>query len=466
MVTTSAGLGQAKSLRIATWLAAGSLVILTATLAEAQINPVRTQYLPLDQFEQTFGNAFGPIDKSITGFFSLTERYTATAILQNAGVPAFQGLSTTIPEFQTFSNEASSSLDGVPIPSGSTSVLYTFDPKLEIFTPSQRPMAPAISQNAPTNGRNVLTLGFSYSYLDYTHFNEFPNDNVFILAARPIPFSSLGIDAGGAELVDVLYFNFKLRQQFYGFSAQYGVFDNFDVGIFIPIVQTDFKGKAVSNFFARLTEDTVLADGTPAPKGTLLELKNDLQLHPFPSLRSLRERDVDAVFSPHPGVSFNQSDTGIGDIVLRTKYYYGMLGPAELGILLNMSLPTGDEDNLEGVGSVRFDPRVVASSANEFLAGHVNMGFHADTEDSDRDRFDYSVGGEFRATAWMTLLLDHVARLQVKGDDIHKYELVPGIKLNPYKDLVIGFNGILPLNRQGLTTDWTPNGTAEVTFHF
>jgi hypothetical protein len=165
-------------------------------------------------------------------------------------------------------------------------------------------------------------------------------------------------------------------------------------------------------------------------------------------------------------VSFNQSDTGIGDIVLRTKYYYGALGPAELGVLLNMSLPTGDEDDLEGVGSVRFDPRVVASSANEFLAGHVNMGFHADTEDSDRDRFDYSVGGEFRATAWMTLLLDHVARLQVKGDDIHKYELVPGIKLNPYKDLVIGFNGILPLNRQGLTTDWTPNGTAEVTFHF
>jgi hypothetical protein len=121
---------------------------------------------------------------------------------------------------------------------------------------------------------------------------------VLVPAARPIPFSSLGVDVGGAELVDVLYFNFKLRQQFYGFSAQYGVLDNFDVGIFIPIVQTDFKGKAVSNFFARLTEDTVLPDGTQAPKGTLLELKNDLQLYPFRSLGSIRERDVDEIFTP------------------------------------------------------------------------------------------------------------------------------------------------------------------------
>ncbi len=465
MVMMSAGSGQARSRRTASWLCAAALVILAAPIVQAQPTPAKTQYVPMGQFEQQFGNFFGPAGNSISDFFSLAQRFTATAILQAAGVPAFQGLSTDIPEFETFSNEASSALDGVPIPSGSTSVLYTFDPKLEIFTRSQRPMAPAISQNAPTNGRNVLTLGFSYSYLDYTHFNEFPSDNVFIQASRGVPFAALGADVDG-ELVDVMYFNFKLRQQFYGFSAQYGVLDNFDVGIFIPIVQTDFKGKAVSNFFAQLTTDTTLPNGQVVSKGSLLELKNDGQLYPFRSLHELRERDADEVFAPHAGVSFTQNDTGIGDIVLRTKYYHGVLGPAELGMLLNMSLPTGDEDNLEGVGSVRFDPRVVASSANEFLAGHANIGFHADTEDSDRDRFDYSVGGEFRATAWMTLLLDHVARLQVKGDDIHKYELVPGIKLNPYKDLVIGFNGILPLNRQGLTTDWTPNGTAEVTFHF
>ena len=83
----------------------------------------------------------------------------------------------------------------------------------------------------------------------------------------------------------------------------------------------------------------------------------------------------------------------------------------------------------------------MASVANTLLAAHVNLGFHADTDNSDLDRFDHS-------------------------DDIHKFEIVPGIKVNPYKDLFFGFSAILSLNREGLTTDWTPNGTAEVSYHF
>ena len=93
-----------------------------------------------------------------------------------------------------------------------------------------------------------------------------------------------------ADLVEVMYFNFKLRQQFYGFSAQYGVFDNLDVGIFIPIVQTDFKGKAVSNFFAQVTSGHAAPKRAVASKGNFLELKNDGQLHLFRNLNDLRER--------------------------------------------------------------------------------------------------------------------------------------------------------------------------------
>jgi hypothetical protein len=461
MVGTSTRFERAKSLGIASWLITGALALVVVPSAHAQ----KTQYVPLDQIQQQFGNFFDPVDKSITGFFSVAERFTGTALLQRAGVPAFQGLSTNIPEFQTFATEAQGSLDGVPIPSGSISVLYAFDPKLEIFAPVERPMAPAISQNAPTNGRNMLTFGFSYSYLDYTHFNDFDHDNVFFSVSRGIPFSALGVNVP-ADLVEVMYFNFKLRQQFYGFSAQYGVLDNLDVGVFVPLVQTDFKGKAVSNFFAQVTSNTPLPGGQVAFPGNFLELKNDGQLHLFRNLHNLREKDVDEVFAPHQGVSFKQSDTGIGDMVLRAKYYYGLIGPAEVGGQLGMSLPTGDEDNLQGVGSVRLDPRLIASVANALLAGHVNLGFHADTDNSDLDRFDYSVGGEYRAASWMTILVDQIGRYQVKGDDIHKFEIAPGIKLNPYGNLVFGFNAIVPLNREGLTTDWTPNGTAEVSYHF
>ena len=152
MVGTSTRFERANSLGIVSWLIAGALALVVVPSAHAQ----KTQYVPLDQIQQQFGNFFDPVPKSITGFFSVAERFTGTALLQRAGVPAFQGLSTNVPEFQTFANEAQGSIDGVPIPSGSISILYAFDPKLEIFTPVDRPMAPAISQDAPTNGRNML----------------------------------------------------------------------------------------------------------------------------------------------------------------------------------------------------------------------------------------------------------------------------------------------------------------------
>ena len=444
------------------WLLIAVFLVLAVPNARAQ-----DQFIPLEDFERQFGNAFGPVDKSVSGFFALAKSFTATALLQGAGVFP-PGVANTIPEFDTFADEARSALDGVPIPSGSVSVIYTFDPKLEVFTPSQQPMAPTISQSAVTNGRNRLTFGFSYSSLDYTHFNDFDHDNVYFLASRGVPFSAIVPSPGleSAQLVDVLYFNFKLRQQFYGFSAQYGILDNFDVGIFIPVVDVDFRGKAESGLFAQLSSDVPLSDAPTLPRGTLFELTADQQLRQFRSVRDIRQSDVNVNALGLRGIRFDEHRVGIGDIVLRSKYYAGDVGPAQLGVLLNVSLPTGDKDDLMGVGAVRFDPRLVASLPGRVLAGHVNAGFHADAEEDKRNRFDYSVGGEVRLASWATLLVDHVGRVGVSGQEIRKFEIVPGIKVNPYGDMVVGFNAIVPLNRDGLTTDWTPNATVEVSFVF
>ncbi len=54
--------------------------------------------------------------------------------------------------------------------------------------------------------------------------------------------------------------------------------------------------------------------------------------------------------------------------------------------------------------------------------------------------------------------MDQVARLEYFGDDqVRKFEVVPGVKINVVRDWVIGFNAIVPLNREGLTTNFTPN---------
>ncbi len=402
-------------------------------------------------------------DDSITGFFKFLD--------VRIGSP--------IPEFATFRNEAGAAIDGIPIPSGSMSVSYRYDPKLETFVRFEGPLAPALSQRATTNGRRVLTIGTSFSDVRYTQFDDFDRSRVVFSEVAIIGGSGADVtDEFGRPATNVMLFNFKLRQRISAVSLQYGIFDNFDVGVFIPVIYQEFLGRSVQRFFVKNP------DGSLQPALVVydrpLEFANRTGATPLfavaddrlPAARSIRDVQLPD-YNMAPGESallgdrFRSYDTGLGDVILRTKYFFGSSGPVDFGSILNISLPTGDEDNLLGVGSVRFDPRVVASVARTQFAAHVNGGFHADADSNDRDRADYTVGGELRVTSWMTLLFDQVGRIGVIGDDrIKKFEIVPGVKINPYRDVVVGLNAIVPLNHEGLTTDLTPNATAEASIRF
>lgn len=412
---------------------AAVLAILTLFVAE----PRAQEFIDLDEFENRFDEVLGPVDRSIIGFLSLTERFSFNALL---------GLGTGgVESFRTFTDEARAVIDTVPIPSGSTSVTYLFDPALETFVRRELPLAPAISQNARTNGRNILTLGVSYSYLDFQKFDDFEHDNAIFEAGSALPLG------GGFALRDILYFNFKLRQQVYAFAMQFGLLDNLDIGVFVPLIDLDFRGKAIDMF--------VLEN----PDGSVTAFMGSGRT--VPSIKDLRQSDFFGL--NFPGIQRSEHRTDVGDVILRTKYFFGSAGPVDFGALLGVSLPTGDEDDLFGVGAVRFDPRMLISSAGERVAVHVNAGYHADVEETDRDRVDYAGGGEVRVTRWLTLLVDQIGRIGVSGaTQVRKFEVIPGVKLNPYGDVIVGFNAIVPLNREGLTTEWTPNATGEVTVRF
>lgn len=428
----------------------GRRLVLAAALAALLGSPVSEAlgqtYLDLAQFEQRFGSAIGPVDRSVLGFLSLTERFSFNALLGGPG-----GVS----EFRSFTDEARSVVDTVPIPSGSISVAYTFDPALETFVRWERPLAPAISQNARTNGRNVLTLGVSSSYLDFQQFNDSEHDDAIFTAGETITFPGVS-ELEGFSVRDVLYYNFKLRQQVWGFAFQFGVLDNLDVGVLVPLIDLDFRGKAIDAFAVRqpdgsvtLVDLTTLQVGRNVPGG-------------FESLQQ-----ADFQFLAYPGIRHQESRADVGDVLLRAKYFLGATGPLDWGVLFGTWLPTGDDDDLFGVGSVRFDPRLIVSAGGPRLAAHFNGGYHADADESARNRFDYSVGGELAVTSWMTLVVDQISRIGIEGEtQVRKFEIAPGVKVNPADDVVLGFNAIVPLNREGLTTEWTPNGIAEVSARF
>lgn len=431
-------------------LVAGIAVAGFAAVAEAQT------YQTLSEFRANGGEALiGPVEQSVTGYFSAVERFSFVNL--SPELRSLSSGSAAFPAFRQFADEARATVDGVPFPSGSTSVAYTYDDKLETWVRWQRPLAPSLSQNARTNGRHILTIGAAYSYVDYTKFDDSPlRRTAFSAGDIPVIFA----DGSTGVARDILLSEVSLREHIGTISVQLGILDNLDVGVFIPMIALHFRGNAIDRFFleSRAPDGSTLL--TPADvfteQGQCCVFQADPNVPTYRGVSSVDRRAFSDV--SYSGIRYGKEEIGIGDVQVRAKYFVGSAGPVDAGLLLNVLTPTGDKDELLGVGSWRLQPRVILSTSQSRFAGHVNLGFNADVDDHERDRFDYSVGGELQLIPRVALLVDQVARLEYFGDgQVRKFEIVPGLKINVARDWVVGFNAIVPLNREGLTTDFTPN---------
>ncbi|MGH7820243.1 MAG: hypothetical protein ACREQ9_10750, partial [Candidatus Binatia bacterium] len=186
-----------------------------------------------------------PFDDSIGGYFDALN----FLFLNQAGP---QG------QFESFSRAAAAALDRVPVPSGATSFVYEYDPALETYVQSEAPMTPAISQNARTNGRGTFTFGHAYTYLDYNQLEGQDRRRVLFSAfGGPLPNIFPSVPDPQADFVG--RFDYKLTQQIFAFSATYGVLENVDIGVLVPLVDVDFRGRLNARFFG------VTADGRYRP---------------------------------------------------------------------------------------------------------------------------------------------------------------------------------------------------------
>ena len=420
----------------------GGMVEGASAQEPATVPPVFVPFREAAGTLNVLGAPFPLFGDSVRGFFD-----AATFVVPAPGLRE---------QYDSFQDEARAAVDQVPIPSGSVSVFWRLDPALDTYVKEERPLAPAISLNARTNGRGVITFGAGYSYLDYDSFEGFDQDEVGFATL-------LGFGEDGRPVVDAGLLQFRLRQNIFNVSIEGGVLENLDVGILIPVIEESVHFRQVERFFL------VNPDGSFDAAAISLDENGQAVVQEDPTgarnQRQLRlsSFNVTPGSAPRVGLSDSRDESGIGDVILRSKVFFGSARAADFGGVLNLSVPTGDEDNLLGVGSVRLDPRLLVSTSSRRFAAHVNLGFHADFDEEDRDRFDYSAGGEVLVFPWMSILVDQVGRLEVFGSNkVQRFDIVPGIKLNPYKTLVVGFNAIVPLNDDGLRTDYTPNALLEI----
>ncbi len=183
------------------------------------------------------------------------------------------------------------------------------------------------------------------------------------------------------------------------------------------------------------------------------------------------------------------SATGIGDVVVRAKYAFLKREAGGLAAGLDLRLPTGDDQNMLGIGATQTELFLIGSAPRGNMAPHVNLGYTFSSGGTGvSDQFNYVGGTEYSMTPRVTVVGDLVGRtlrsaLRLKDISVpHSFQQgatapletttlqevttesrslttvlgTAGIKFNPWQNLLISAHVVVALNDAGLRSRVTP----------
>jgi hypothetical protein len=335
-----------------------------------------------------------------------------------------------------------------PLPSPASGFTFKLDPATGVVERSTQSLGPLFADRAETIGKGRFSIGFTYQHITFDELDgvdledggislTFRHEPTAQLLGFPAPFFFEGDTVTARVFADI-------ESDLFVLTASYGILDNLDVAIAIPIIRTkiEARGMATINHIATAA----------AP-----------DIHRFPN-------GTDFLF-----VEDSDEDTGIGDIVLRGKYNFYRSPMVSLAGALDLRLPTGDADNLRGLDTVRVSPFFIASAHVFGISPHVNLGFDIGDTSKIENEFFYRIGFDWAIFRPLTFAFDVLGRYIIdnqrpdasdstKTSDDNIVSAAIGLKINPWRNLIILVNVLIPLNDTGLRDDFTPLIGLEWTF--
>jgi hypothetical protein len=370
---------------------------------------------------------------------------------------------------QQFSSQIATQLSSFPLASSSGGFVYQFDPTLGVLTRATDSFGPIYAERADTIGKGRFNLGINYSHFTFDEINNLSlrDGDVRLVFTH----EDTNHDGDNENLFfegDVITaaLRLKIKTDIAAFVFDYGLLDNLDFGFAIPIVSVDMEAQ---------TDAAIerLATGTTAPG-----------IHRFQNGQSTE--------------TFSQSGnaSGLGDILLRTKYRFLSSPKAGLAVALDARLPTGDELDLLGTGVTQLKGFVVGSAHFGAFSPHLNAGYTWSIEGSDdidvADEVNYTVGFDVALGPRFTFVFDAVGRTFLDAQNVRVEDtlfeantttnpaeppnivsaVLPrlvtetgtinqvlgsvGVKINPFGNFLLTLNGLFPLNSEGLQDGFTP----------
>lgn len=367
-----------------------------------------------------------------------------------------------------------------PIGSSSGSMTYDFDAALGSFTRSSESFGPSFAERPLTIGRRKFAFGFNVQHSGYDSFEGkdleggemkfYMRHNDCCSAAFPPPSSLEPPFEGDLSEVGLAM---DVKTDMFSVFGNYGLTDRVDVGFAIPIVRVDLSA-TLTNTLVRLA-----TEANPTIHAFTQE-----QISQFPG------SDVTVLRRTESG-----NYSGIGDILLRTKVNLGQSPRGAGAVALDLRLPTGDEENLAGIGETQI--KVLGIGAVNFgrVSPHVNAGYTFSSGDV-ADEWNYVFGFDASVVPRLSVAADVVGRifrdvgrfeegpltfsfrtasqaalqqttfqqLQLQDGNLHVAFGAVGFKVNVGSTLLLTTNILFPLTDAGLKPSVTPVFGFDYTF--
>ena len=354
---------------------------------------------------------------------------------------------STRPIGQTIALTSAAEIATTPFMLSSGSFEVKLDPKTGLLEKVNPSLGPSFIDRAITAGEGKIAVGATFTSVTY--------DELSGLSLTNLPFARVA--ATSAANSRTLTGNLSLTAKTVAIAGQVGLSPNFDIGVIVPLHSIKIAGSST------------LVNGT----GVVA-----------------RVAETDSVFG------------GLGDVLAQAKYRFVKFEnpavPDAGGMALGVSvrLPTGDRENLRGLGVTRTLVSGVMSGVLGPLRPHGTAGFEHWSKGvsvgtdlgqsvSMRHRFQYGAGLELFVpkAPKVTLLLEFLGQRiigageidvapenagpSVPGitsaesmvgipDGINKNMLIPGLKVNLIGKMLLSLNAMFTLNNNGLRPRTTP----------
>ncbi len=356
---------------------------------------------------------------------------------------------------------------------------YAFNPELDEFERSSNSLGSVFVERPRTIGAGRFALGVSYAFVDFQELDGEDLDGLSFNLTHGdcCPGSAVGEDGEGfpshgdpifeKDTADIIFENFSLESHVASFFGTYGISERWDINFLLPVVSTSLDVRA------------------------LARLNNEASSKAFG--RGIHYFDNEAgVTLANDYIDSNKA--GIGDLLLRTKYHLVQYAEFNAAAGLALRLPTGDEDDFQGLGDTVVSPFFGASYEYDKFHVHVSGGIDINGDDLDRSRVRYGLGASYHVIEELAFIVDIIGSSQLATDKLsveirrHRNDPVTGeiFELEPVTqtaglrtdiiDLAIGFKAapfdsftlfaqfLVPLNNDGLRTDFIPMGGLEFSF--